>query len=78
MKNPFATQVVTKVFQNGIDKSGPGDINISVREEGSGTYDLVIGAYFQDRCCSIIDKAGMYELANMLKEIADTMKEKGE
>lgn len=78
MKNPFATEVVTKVFQSGIDRSGPGDISISVKDVGEGFYHLVIGAYYDDKCCCVIDKQHMHEIADMLHEIANTMKDKGE
>jgi hypothetical protein len=75
MNNPFVKTVTTKKIVDAINVDGPDGCYMSFRQEPfhEDTFEMVIGAKFENRCAALFTKEGIKELIDILQEIHDTL-----
>ena len=67
--------VTTKKVVDAINVDGPGGCYMSFKKApySQDSFQIVIGANFEDRCAGFFSKNGIKELIDILQEIHDTL-----
>jgi len=67
--------VTTKKVVDAINVNGPGGCYMSFKKVpySQNTFQIVIGANFEDSCAAFFNKGSLKELIDILQEIHDTL-----